>query len=256
MWKEISRPKSGNQTKTIKRYLFNFHPERTFAPDTGDRSMAEEDEEKSAENIPKKSKRDEERGVLLHRFRPMGHKRQRIVLIVLIAVFAWMIADFTRIILKYAKEDVKFPLLLTFYIITFFITYIYYLIVFDNIAIYERGISPPLSKEKRLWRTIPRFRTFIPFNEISDFEIIDRPEPFTGLIFKALSRNWILSSNWDIFTLVMVVEQGMANRYILTFELEEIVRVPEEVVEVDVGTPMVQEAQAPQDQPSIKQDTL
>ncbi len=216
--------------------------------------MAEEDEEKSADNMPKKSKRDKERGVFLHRFRPVNYKRQRIVLMVIIAVFAWMIIDFTRIILRYAKEDVKVPILLTFYIITLFITYIYYLIVFDNITIYERGISPPLSKEKRLWRTIPRFRTFIPFTEISDFEIIDRPEPFTGLMFKAQGRNWILSSNWDIFSLIMVVEQGMANRYILTFELEEIVREPEEAVEVEVGPLTEPAAQGLQDQENINQE--
>lgn len=218
--------------------------------------MAEEDEEKSTGDTPRKSKRDEERGTFLHQFRPRGFARQRYVLIILIAVFAWMIIDFTRIILRYAKDDAKFPLLLTFYIITLFITYIYYLIVFDNITIYEKGISPPLSKEKRFWRTIPRFRTFIPFTEISDFEIIDRPEPFTGLMFKAQGRNWILSSNWDIFSLIMVVEQGMANRYILTFELEEIVREPEEVaVDMEEGTSMVQEARGPQDQPYVKQET-
>jgi hypothetical protein len=215
--------------------------------------MADEDEGKNPENIPRKSKKGDERGAFLHQFRPVNYKRQRIILLGIIAVFAWMIIDFTRIILRYAKEDVKLPILLTFYIITLVITYIYYLIVFDNITIFERGISPPLSKEKRLWRTIPRFRTFISFTEISDFEIIDRPEPFTGLMFKAQDRNWILSSNWDIFSLIMVVEQGMANRYILTFELEEIVREPEEAaVDMEVGPLTESAAQGLQDQKNIK----
>ena len=190
--------------------------------------MNTEKEGKSEKIGREKAAGSHDRGAFLHQFRPTGYKRQRIVLIVLVAVFAWMIADFTRIILRYAKEDARIPILAVFYIIILFFAYIYYLIVFDNITVYERGISPPLSKERRLWRTIPRYRTFIPFSEISDFEIVDRPEPFTGLIFKAQGRDWILTSNWDIFTLIMVLEQGMANRYILNFELEEIVREPEE----------------------------
>lgn len=238
----------GNHTKNIMRDHFNFHSAPVSTLFIGDRPMAEEDEKKREET----QKRDDERGAFLHQFRPVGFKRQSIVLIVLIAVFAWMIADFTRIILRYAKEDSKIPLLLTFYIIILFFIYIYYLIVFDNITIYERGITPPLSKEKRLWRTIPMFRTFIPFTEISDFEIIDRPEPFTGLIFKALGRQWILSSNWDIFTLMMVLEQGMANRYILNFELEEIVREPEEAVVVEEEMPVAQEAKGLPEQTSMK----
>ena len=217
----------------------------------GNMPMAEEDRKKS-EEAPKK---EDERGAFLHIFRPTGFKRQRIILFVLIAVFVWMIADFTRIILRYAKEESKVPILLTFYLIVLFFTYIYYLIVFDNIGIYERGITPPLSKEKGLWRTLPMFRTFISFKEISDFEIIDRPEPFTGLIFKAQGRHWILSSNWDIFTLIMVLEQGMANRYILDFELQEIVRVHEEVVDVEEETIAVPEVPGAQDQPSLKKDT-
>jgi len=46
----------------------------------------------------------------------------------------------------------------------------------------------------------------------------------------------------------------MANRYILTFELEEIVRVPEEAVEVEVGPLTAPEAQGSQEQKNIDQE--
>jgi len=233
------------------RYQFNFRSATTCVHGIGDSSMAEEDEKKSKE----RPKKEDERGALLHVFRPTGFKKQRILLFVIIAVFVWMIVDFTRIILRYTKEESKVPILLTFYLIVLFFTYIYYLIVFDNIGIYERGITPPLSKEKRLWRTLPMFRTFISFKEISNFEIIDRPEPFTGLIFKALGRHWIFSSNWDIFTFIMVLEQGMANRYILDFELEEIVKIHESVVDMEEDTITVPEVHGAQEQPSVKQGT-
>ncbi|UCF07587.1 MAG: hypothetical protein JSW28_08055 [Thermoplasmata archaeon] len=188
----------------------------------GDEIMADEKQAGKAEGIKEGSALPES-GAALHTVRSKVFKRQRALLLVLVCVLAWMVVDFSRIILTRADDDTKFLILTVFYLITVFVAYTYFLVVFDNIVIFERGILPPVSKEKKLRRTLPSKRTFIPFSVIADMEVIDQPKPASAIVFSALERTWIINSNWDVGLLARIIRTGINNKYILDFELESII---------------------------------
>jgi len=155
-----------------------------------------------------------QKGETLFIFKPTLYIFNVACWIALIVVFLWGTMIFFQ---DLTSENFSWMLMigLIMFLIWFFVLYLTYISIFDNIIFFEKGLIPPHCSEKLINMILMR-RTFISFSEIEYFDVIIWPiaMPYK-IVMVSNGRLWRITRIWDLNMIAPIIQTGINAKFLV-----------------------------------------
>jgi hypothetical protein len=155
-----------------------------------------------------------EKGESLYKFRTPYCLLILALLIPFLLIFIYLlfIGIWHQLVVK--KDIVAFLIIFIVWLFCSQIYYLGFLMAFENVIIFEKGLYPPIGQESGIIKTLIQKRTFIPFSKITDARLFVGPRLNDVITVRYQKQTWeiIMGKNTKIIS--SILDEGIRNRYL------------------------------------------